>query len=86
MVEIGEHALDRWGGCMAGKHEVRLSDLNEAYRDPDVRAVIATRGGAGAYRIAEDIDFAAVRIRSPCRWVPSPYWTRTREHSPSNRR
>ncbi len=60
MVEVGEHALDQWG-YMAGKDEDRLSDLNEAYRDPGVRAVIATRGGAGAYRIAEDIDFAAVR-------------------------
>lgn len=33
--------------------QVRLADLNDAYRDPGVRAVIATRGGAGAYRIAD---------------------------------
>lgn len=60
VVEIGDHALDRWG-YMAGRDEDRLSDLNDAFRDPGVRAVIATRGGAGAYRIADDIDFAAVR-------------------------
>ena len=59
-VEVGEHALDRWG-FMAGRDEDRLSDLNDAFRDPGVRAVIATRGGAGAYRIADGIDFDAVR-------------------------
>jgi muramoyltetrapeptide carboxypeptidase len=59
-VEVGEHALDKWG-FMAGRDEDRLSDLNDAFRDPGVRAVIATMGGAGAYRIADGIDFDAVR-------------------------
>ncbi|OXM50441.1 LD-carboxypeptidase [Amycolatopsis alba DSM 44262] len=60
VVEIGAHALDQWG-YMAGRDEDRLADLDDAFRDPGVRAVIASRGGAGAYRIADDIDFAAVR-------------------------
>jgi muramoyltetrapeptide carboxypeptidase len=60
IVEVGKHALDRHG-YLAGRDEDRLADLNDAYRDPGVRAVIATRGGAGAYRIADDLDFAAVR-------------------------
>lgn len=60
VVEVGKHVLDRHG-YMAGRDEDRLADLNDAYRDPGVRAVIATTGGAGAYRIADDIDFAAVR-------------------------
>lgn len=59
-VEVGDHALDQWG-YMAGRDQHRLADLNEAFRDRGVRAVIATRGGAGAYRIAGDIDFGAVR-------------------------
>jgi muramoyltetrapeptide carboxypeptidase len=59
-VEVGEHALDQWG-FMAGRDEDRLSDLNDAFRDPGVRAVIAAMGGAGAYRIADGIDFDAVR-------------------------
>ena len=58
--EVAAHALDRWG-YMAGSDEHRLEDLNEAFRDPGVRAVVTTRGGAGAYRIADRIDFAAVR-------------------------
>ncbi|MEV6241745.1 LD-carboxypeptidase [Lentzea sp. NPDC051838] len=60
VVEVGEHAMDRHG-YMAGRDEDRLADLDDAYRDPGVRAVFATRGGAGAYRIADDLDFAAVR-------------------------
>jgi muramoyltetrapeptide carboxypeptidase len=60
IAEVAEHALARWG-YMAGRDSERLADLNDAFRDPTVRAVIATRGGAGAYRIADDIDFEAVR-------------------------
>jgi muramoyltetrapeptide carboxypeptidase len=58
--EVGPHALDE-RGFMAGRDDDRLADLNDAFGDPDVRAIITTRGGAGAYRIAERIDFDAVR-------------------------
>lgn len=61
--EIGRHAFDELG-YLAGKDEDRLADLNDAIRDPGVRAIIATRGGKGAYRIAGDLDFAALR-RNP---------------------
>ena len=60
VVEVGAHALDVWG-YMAGTDEARLADLNDALRDPGVRAIVATRGGAGAYRIADALDFAAAR-------------------------
>jgi muramoyltetrapeptide carboxypeptidase len=46
---------------MAGHDDDRLNDINDAFRDPGVRAVITTRGGAGAYRIADGLDFDAVR-------------------------
>nr|WP_239134075.1 LD-carboxypeptidase [Rugosimonospora africana] len=59
-VELGEHVFDRWG-YMAGRDEDRTADLNAAFRDPGVRAIIATRGGKGAYRIVDDLDFDAVR-------------------------
>jgi muramoyltetrapeptide carboxypeptidase len=58
-VECGDHVLDQWG-YMAGRDEDRLADLNDALRDSGIRAVIATRGGAGAYRIADQFDFDAV--------------------------
>lgn len=58
-VEIGRHALDVWGP-IAGRDDDRLEDLNDAFRDSGVRAVIAARGGAGSYRIADRLDFAAL--------------------------
>jgi len=58
--EIGNHVFDEYG-YLAGKDEDRLADLNDAIRDPGVRAIIATRGGKGAYRIADDLDFEAMR-------------------------
>ena len=59
-VDVGKHALDKCG-YMAGHDEDRIEDLTTAYRDPDVRAIVTTRGGAGAYRILDAIDSDAVR-------------------------
>jgi muramoyltetrapeptide carboxypeptidase len=63
VVERGAHVFDRWG-YMAGRDPDRLDDLNAAFRDSRIRAIFAALGGAGAYRIAEEIDFEAVR-RNP---------------------
>lgn len=59
-VELGRHVFDSVG-YLAGTDEDRLADLNDAFRDPGVRAVFASRGGKGAYRISDQLDFAAVR-------------------------
>ena len=59
-VSVGAHAFDELG-YLAGTDEHRLADVNEALRDPGIRAVIATTGGKGAYRIAGGLDFAAAR-------------------------
>lgn len=66
--EIGAHALDRHGHYLAGTDQDRLSDWNEAVRDPGVRAIFTTRGGKGAYRIAHAIDFAAAQL-DPKPWI-----------------
>lgn len=60
VVELGEHVFDEIG-FLAGTDADRLADLNEAFRDPGVRAVITAAGGAGSYRIADGVDFDAVR-------------------------
>ena len=57
-VDFGQHAFDTHG-FLAGNDEHRLSDFNEALRDPSVRGIIATRGGKGSYRIADKLDFSA---------------------------
>lgn len=59
-VELGRHVFDK-AGYLAGRDVDRLADLNGALNDPAVRAVIATRGGKGAYRIADSLDFSAMR-------------------------
>jgi len=58
-VDFGEHAFDKLG-YLAGTDEERLSDLNLAFGAPEIRAIFATRGGKGSYRIADGIDFDAV--------------------------
>jgi len=60
VVELGEHVFDQLGHYLAGTDEDRLADLNDAFRDPGVRAVLTTRGGKGSYRVANAIDFDAV--------------------------
>ena len=58
--EVGRHAMDRWGP-MAGRDFDRAADMNDAIRDRGVRAIVTTRGGAGSYRIADQLDFEALR-------------------------
>jgi muramoyltetrapeptide carboxypeptidase len=58
--QVSPHAFDR-RGYMAGTVADRLSDLNTALRDPGVRALVATRGGCGALRLAHGVDEAALR-------------------------
>ena len=59
-VDLGQHVF-RKRGFLAGTDEERLTDLNAALRDRDVRAIMATRGGKGSYRIADQLDFDAAR-------------------------
>jgi len=59
-VDFGEHAFCKWN-YLAGTDEERLADIDDALRDPEVRAIFTTRGGKGSYRIADQVDFAAVR-------------------------
>jgi muramoyltetrapeptide carboxypeptidase len=60
-VELGDHVYDKLS-YLAGTDANRLADLNAALRDPGVKAVFASRGGAGATRIVEGMDFAAMRV------------------------
>lgn len=48
-------------GFLAGTDARRLSELNLALRDPDTRAILATRGGYGLTRIAHAADTGALR-------------------------
>ena len=50
-------------GYFAGTDDQRLADLNGAIRDPRVDAIWCIRGGYGATRILEGVDFAALAGR-----------------------
>ena len=58
----GEHALAR-EGYFAGSDQLRAADLNSALRDDAIDAVWCLRGGYGAIRILESIDYAPVARR-----------------------
>ncbi|MEK7476543.1 MAG: LD-carboxypeptidase [Candidatus Coatesbacteria bacterium] len=54
----------RWrDGYLAGRDDLRLRQLNRALRDPAVDAVVCLRGGYGALRLVDGVDFAALRRR-----------------------
>lgn len=57
---VGEHVLDR-RGHLAGDDAARAADFNRIWANPEVEAVICARGGYGAMRILERIDWTMVR-------------------------
>lgn len=59
-VKHGRHLLDRYG-YLAGTDVERADDLNRQVTDPEVRGVVAVRGGWGCARILPLTDFDALR-------------------------
>lgn len=49
---------------MAGTDDERVSDLHEAFENPEVNAIICARGGYGSIRLIKMIDFDLIR-RNP---------------------
>ncbi len=62
-----ETSLFERKGYLAGDDGRRRGELERALFDPDVRAVVAVRGGYGLSRIAHALDWGAL-ARAP-RWV-----------------
>lgn len=52
-------------GYLAGADAARARDLTEAWCDPDVSAVFCARGGYGAQRMADLVDWTAMRAATP---------------------
>ncbi|MFF8316963.1 LD-carboxypeptidase [Streptomyces bobili] len=61
------HVLDRHGelGYLAGTDAERAADLQRAWCDPRVDAVICARGGYGAQRVVDLLDWDAMRAAGP---------------------
>lgn len=56
-VEIGRHCLGRHNQ-MAGTDEERLSDLQQALDNPEIDAILCSRGGYGVNHIIDKIDMS----------------------------
>jgi len=48
-------------GNYAGTVEQRLADLHGMFRDPEIKAIWAIRGGSGAISLLEHIDYKLIR-------------------------
>jgi muramoyltetrapeptide carboxypeptidase len=56
----GEHLFDRQK-YLAGSDRDRVSDLHRMFSDPEVNAILCTRGGYGSARLLKLIDFSIIR-------------------------
>ncbi|MEV7009010.1 LD-carboxypeptidase [Streptosporangium sp. NPDC051022] len=63
-VVTGPHVFDR-DRYLAGSDAARAADLQEAWCDPAVAAVLCARGGYGATRIVGLLDWDAMRAAGP---------------------
>ena len=51
----------RHNDFLAGTDQERLAELHELWRDPEVKAILAVRGGYGCLRLLPDLDFSLIR-------------------------
>jgi len=58
-VKLGEFVKGRYGH-LAGTDEERAEEFNAMFKDPEIDAIIALRGGSGAARILKMIDYEAI--------------------------
>lgn len=58
-VRMGKYVNSRYGH-LGGTDLERVDELNEMFRDKEIKALIALRGGSGAARILEMIDYEAI--------------------------
>jgi muramoyltetrapeptide carboxypeptidase len=67
IVRVGDHVLDRdpTYPFLAGSDADRAADLQRAWCDPEVAAVFVARGGSGATRLIDRLDWAAMRAAGP---------------------
>ncbi len=63
---IGENAFCATGR-FSGSVEQRLSDLQKAFDDPEVKMILCSRGGYGIVHLLSDLDFTGIREHP--KWV-----------------
>ena len=58
-VKLGESAQQKYG-YLSGTDEVRARDINNMFADDEVDAIICIRGGYGAMRILDKLDYKMI--------------------------
>ncbi|WP_420810922.1 S66 peptidase family protein [Desertimonas flava] len=66
-VRVMPHVLDTHPslGYLAGTDAARADDFTAAWADPEVRAVVCARGGYGAHRMVDLVDWDTLRDAAP---------------------
>ncbi|WP_037319382.1 LD-carboxypeptidase [Salegentibacter sp. Hel_I_6] len=59
-VKFGAFVKGRYGH-LAGTDEERAQELNNMFRDDTIQAIMALRGGSGAARILDKLDYKAIK-------------------------
>lgn len=59
-VKWGKHTHDRFGH-LAGNDKQKLDDLHDMFEDTRVKAIVCMRGGSGAARLLDKIDYNLIR-------------------------
>jgi len=59
-VEVGKSVYKRYG-YLAGKDQARADDIHSFFRNRNISALIATRGGYGIHRILSRLDYSLIK-------------------------
>jgi muramoyltetrapeptide carboxypeptidase len=59
-VKLGKHIYEKWG-YLAGSDEDRLDDFHTMIKDPEIKAIIAIRGGYGSGRLLKMLDYDLIK-------------------------
>jgi muramoyltetrapeptide carboxypeptidase len=59
-VKLGTYLRDVWGNY-GGTVAARIADLHAMFRDPDVKAIWAIRGGSGCISLLRHLDYRLIR-------------------------
>ncbi len=59
-VKVGKHVGEKWG-FLAGSDADRVADLHAMFADPEVKAIVAIRGGYGSARLLPLLDRELIR-------------------------
>lgn len=67
-VKLGHSVGASHGTYLSGTDEERLADLHAMIKDEDVKAIFCVRGGYGAARIADQIDYQMLKENPKIFW------------------